>query len=42
VGDDWWQQLDWAGVDYCVEFEYRCPQRWDSFLLATSLQRSHA
>jgi uncharacterized protein (TIGR02996 family) len=32
VGDDWWRQLDWAGVEYCVEFEYRCPQRWDTLL----------
>src|SRR5688572_5761980 len=30
VGDDWWRQLDWAKVDYCVEFAYRCPQRWDT------------
>jgi uncharacterized protein (TIGR02996 family) len=30
VGDDWWRQLDWAKVEYCVEFEYRCPQRWDT------------
>jgi uncharacterized protein (TIGR02996 family) len=30
VGDDWWQQLDWAKVEYCVEFEYACPQRWDT------------
>jgi uncharacterized protein (TIGR02996 family) len=30
IGDDWWRQLDWAGVEYCVEFEYRCPQRWDT------------
>jgi uncharacterized protein (TIGR02996 family) len=33
VGDDWWRQLDWAGVEYCVEFAYRCPQRWDTLLL---------
>jgi uncharacterized protein (TIGR02996 family) len=32
VGDAWWRQLDWAGVDYCVQFEYRCPQRWDTLL----------
>lgn len=32
VGDDWWRQLDWADVEYCVEFEYRCPQRWDTLL----------
>jgi len=30
VGDDWWRQLDWAKVEYCVEFEYSCPQRWDT------------
>src|SRR5262245_57550902 len=30
VGDLWWRQLDWAKVEYCVEFAYRCPQRWDS------------
>lgn len=24
VGDDWWQRLDSARVDYCVEFQYRC------------------
>jgi uncharacterized protein (TIGR02996 family) len=30
VGDDWWRQLDWAKVEYCVEFAYRCPQRWDT------------
>ena len=29
VGDDWWQALDCARVEYCVEFEYQCPQRWD-------------
>src|SRR6187401_142432 len=28
VGNDWWRQLDWAKVEYCVEFEYKCPQRW--------------
>lgn len=32
VGDDWWLVLDWSGVEYCVEFEYRCPQRWDTLL----------
>jgi uncharacterized protein (TIGR02996 family) len=30
IGDDWWRQLDWAGIEYCVAFEYRCPQRWDT------------
>ncbi len=30
IDDEWWQQLDWAPVDYCVKFEYQCPQRWDS------------
>jgi uncharacterized protein (TIGR02996 family) len=30
VGDDWWRVLDSAKVEYCVEFAYRCPQRWDS------------
>jgi uncharacterized protein (TIGR02996 family) len=30
VGDDWWRLLDWADVEYCVQFEYRCPQRWDT------------
>ena len=33
VGDDWWRQLDWAKVEYCVEFTYRCPQRWDTLQL---------
>jgi uncharacterized protein (TIGR02996 family) len=32
VGDVWWRQLDWANVEYCVKFEYRCPQRWDTLL----------
>jgi hypothetical protein len=32
VGDAWWRQLDWAKVEYCVEFAYRCPQRWDTLL----------
>jgi uncharacterized protein (TIGR02996 family) len=32
VGDDWWRKLDWARVEYCVEFEFRCPQRWDTLL----------
>jgi uncharacterized protein (TIGR02996 family) len=32
VGDAWWRQLDWAKVEYCVEFSYRCPQRWDTLL----------
>jgi uncharacterized protein (TIGR02996 family) len=32
VGDDWWRQLDWAKVDSCVEFAYRCPRRWDTLL----------
>lgn len=30
VGDDWWRQLDWANVESCVKFRYRCPQRWDT------------
>ncbi len=30
VGDDWWRQFDWSRVESCVEFEYRCPQRWDT------------
>jgi uncharacterized protein (TIGR02996 family) len=30
VGDDWWRELDGARVEYCVEFAYRCPQRWDT------------
>ncbi len=30
VGDDWWRQLDWTEVEHCVEFAYRCPQRWDT------------
>ncbi|MGF1577834.1 MAG: TIGR02996 domain-containing protein [Gemmataceae bacterium] len=30
VGDDWWRQFDWAKVEYCVEFQYKCPQRWDT------------
>jgi uncharacterized protein (TIGR02996 family) len=30
VGDDWWRQLDWARVEYCVEFAFQCPQRWDT------------
>lgn len=30
VGDDWWRQFDYAKVEYCVEFEYKCPQRWDT------------
>lgn len=29
VGDDWWRMLDYARVQYCVQFTYRCPQRWD-------------
>jgi uncharacterized protein (TIGR02996 family) len=32
VGDAWWRQFDWAKVEYCVEFAYRCPQRWDTLL----------
>lgn len=32
VGDDWWRDLDWAKVEICVEFTYRCPQRWDALL----------
>jgi uncharacterized protein (TIGR02996 family) len=32
VGDDWWRQLDYAKVESCVEFAYRCPQRWDTLL----------
>jgi uncharacterized protein (TIGR02996 family) len=32
VGDDWWRQLDWAKVEFCVSFAYRCPQRWDTLL----------
>jgi uncharacterized protein (TIGR02996 family) len=34
VGHDWWRELDWGGVHYCVEFRFRCPQRWDT-LVAT-------
>jgi uncharacterized protein (TIGR02996 family) len=34
VSDERWRELDWARVEYCVEFEYRCPQRWDA-LVAT-------
>jgi uncharacterized protein (TIGR02996 family) len=34
IGHDWWRELDWGGVHYCVEFRFRCPQRWDT-LLAT-------
>jgi uncharacterized protein (TIGR02996 family) len=30
VGDDWWQVLDYADVEHCVTFEFRCPQRWDT------------
>ncbi len=30
VGDEWWRQFDWAKVEYCVEFGYECPQRWDT------------
>ena len=29
VGADWWRQLDWSRVEFCVEFQFRCPQRWD-------------
>jgi uncharacterized protein (TIGR02996 family) len=29
VGDEWWRALDYAEVEHCVEFEFRCPQRWD-------------
>ncbi len=28
--DDWWEALDFASVDYCVEFEFQCEQRWDT------------
>jgi uncharacterized protein (TIGR02996 family) len=34
VGHDWWRELDWGGVHHCVEFRFRCPQRWDT-LIAT-------
>lgn len=30
VGDDWWRALDYAAVEHCVQFTYRCPQRWDT------------
>jgi uncharacterized protein (TIGR02996 family) len=30
VGNDWWRELDFAKVERCVRFEYRCPQRWDT------------
>jgi uncharacterized protein (TIGR02996 family) len=30
VGDEWWRQLDYAKVEYCIAFAYRCPQRWDT------------
>jgi uncharacterized protein (TIGR02996 family) len=33
VGDEWWRWLDYARVEYCVEFEYACPQRWDNLRL---------
>src|SRR5262249_37605430 len=29
---DWWRQLDWAKVEVCVEFAFRCRQRWDALL----------
>jgi uncharacterized protein (TIGR02996 family) len=32
VGDAWWRQLDWAKVEYCVEFAYHWPRRWDTLL----------
>jgi uncharacterized protein (TIGR02996 family) len=32
VSDDWWRQLDWTKVEYCIDFAYRCPQRWDTLL----------
>jgi uncharacterized protein (TIGR02996 family) len=37
VGDEWWQALDCSPVEGCVEFTFRCPQRWDT-LLPTSLE----
>lgn len=41
VGDDWWRQLDWAAVEYCVEFEFRCPQRWDTLLPTDDAEVRH-
>jgi uncharacterized protein (TIGR02996 family) len=41
VGDDWWRALDCAAVEYCVEFEYRCPQRWDSLTPTTDAAVRH-
>jgi uncharacterized protein (TIGR02996 family) len=32
VSDDRWRELDWPRVEYCVEFEYRCPRRWDALV----------
>jgi uncharacterized protein (TIGR02996 family) len=29
VGDDWWRALDHSRVEYCLEFEFACPKRWD-------------
>jgi uncharacterized protein (TIGR02996 family) len=26
---EWWRMLDWAPVENCVTFAYRCPKRWD-------------
>jgi uncharacterized protein (TIGR02996 family) len=34
IGHDWWRELDWGSVHYCVEVRFRCPQRWDT-LVAT-------
>jgi uncharacterized protein (TIGR02996 family) len=30
VGKEWWRALDWAPVERCISFLYRCPKRWDT------------
>jgi uncharacterized protein (TIGR02996 family) len=41
VGNDWWRELDWGGVHYCVQFRYRCPQRWDTLLATKDSEVRH-
>jgi uncharacterized protein (TIGR02996 family) len=41
VGHDWWRELDWGGVYHCVEFRYRCPQRWDTLVVTEDSKVRH-